>query len=111
MAALSRHPAGLDAQAGHPYRRGRLLQWPRPDVDVAVLEELALPAERAVGRRHRLQDQVVRLPVATHQIGWVAVRRGDLVGCALDEAHLQPAARQYVEPRHLLGDTHRVWPV
>ncbi len=108
MAAFGGHPAGLDAQPGHPYRRGRLLQRPRPDVDVAVVEELAFPVERAVGRRHRLQDQVVRLPIAPHQIGRVAVRRCDLIGRALDEPHLEPAARQHVEPRHLLGDAHRV---
>ena len=111
MAVFGRHPAGLRAEAGHPHRRRRLLIRPRPDVDVAVMEELALPAERAVGRRHRLQDQVVRFPVAAHQIGRVAVGRRDLVGRALDEAHLQPAARQYVEPGHLLGDAHRVGPV
>ena len=53
----------------------------------------------------------MRLPIAAHQLGRVAVGRRDLVGGAFDEAHLQPAARQHVEPGHLLGDAHRVGPV
>ena len=57
---------------------------------------------------HRLQDQVVRFPIAAHQVGRVAIGRCDLVGRALDQPHLQPAARQDVEPGHLLGDPHRV---
>src|SRR3984893_3348763 len=109
MATLGRHSTGLDAEPGHPYRRSGLLHRAWPDVDIAVVEELALPTERAVGRRHRLQDQIVRLPVAAHQIGRVAVGRRDLVGRALDEAHLQPSARQYVEPSHLLDEPHWVW--
>ena len=108
MPALGGHAPGIDADPGHPHRWRGLLQRPRPDVDVAVVEELALPIERTVGRRHRLQDQIVRLPIAAHQIGRVAVGRCDFVGRALDQAHFQPAARQYVEPRHLLGDAHRV---
>jgi len=50
----------------------------------------------------------VCLPIAPHQIGRVAVGRRDLIGRALDEAHLQPPARQHVEPCHFLGDAHRV---
>ena len=62
-------------------------------------------------RGHRLQDQVVRLPVAAHQRGGIGVRRLDLVRRALHQAHLQPPARQHVEPRHLLGHAHRIGPV
>jgi len=105
---FGRHPPGIDAEPGHPYRWGRLLVGPRPDVDVAVVEEFALPVERPIGRRHRLQNEVVRLPIAAHQIGGVAVGRRDLIGRPFDQPHLQPAARQDVEPGHLLGDPHRV---
>ena len=111
VAALRRQPAGIDAHAGHPHRRRRFLHRLRPDVDAAVVEELALPVERAVMRGHRLQDQVVRLPVAAHQRGGIAVRRLDLVRRALHQAHLQPPARQHVEPRHLLRHAHRIGPV
>ena len=84
MAVLGCHPAGLGTQPRHPHRWRRLLVGARPDVDVAVVEELALPIERTIRRRHRFKDQIVRLPIAAHQIGRIAVGRCDLVRGALD---------------------------
>ena len=55
------HPGHVvQAGAGDPDRRVRLLVRPRPDVDVAVVPEAPFPVER-LGRRPGLQDQVVRL--------------------------------------------------
>jgi hypothetical protein len=111
MTAFGGHPAGLDAQPRHPHWRRRLLVRSRPDVDIAVVEELAFPVERAVGRRHRFEDQIVRFPVTAHQIGGVTIRRRDLVRRAFDQSHLETAARQHVEPCQLLGHAHRIRPV
>ena len=108
VAAFGRQHAGLHAHPGHPDRRRRLLDRARPDVDLAVVEELALPRERPVMGRQRLQDQVVRLPVPPHQPRRVGIGGRDLIRRALDQPHLDPPARQHVEPRHLLGHAHRV---
>ena len=108
VSALGGKLAGIDAHPGHPYRRRRLLDRPRPDVDVSVVEVLALPVEWPVGGGQRLQDEIMRLPVAPHQPRGVRVGRRDLVRRALHQPHLQPPARQHVQPGHLLGHPHRI---
>ena len=105
---VRRRGAGVHAHAGHPDRRVRLLDRPRPDIHRAILEKFAFPGERAVMRGQRLQDQVVRLPVAAHQAAGVGVGGVDLIRRALDQAHLQPATRQAVEPSHFFRDTDRI---
>jgi len=89
----------------------RLLPDPRPDVDLAVLEELSVPIERRVVGGHRLDDEIVRLPESVHQLGRIAVRSGDLIGDALDEAHVEAAARDHIDGRKLLGGAQRIGPV
>ncbi len=86
----------------------RLLVGPRPDVDVAVLEELALPAEGSVMRRERLQDEVVRFPEAIRMAHRHRIGRMQLVGHALHEPHLEAAARDHVDHRELFGDAQRI---
>ena len=108
MTALAEFARTAQARRRAPHLRMRLLIGARPDVDAAVLEIFALPRERPVVRRHRLENEVVRLPEPVHHPHWARVRRHDLVRHALDEAHLQPAARDHVDDRHLLGDPQRV---
>src|SRR5437588_6996401 len=108
VAALGDLADILRAPAGDPYRRMRLLVDARPDVDVAVLEVLALPVEWAVDRGHRLDDQIVRLPEAVHLADSRAHRQRHLVGHAAHQAHLQPSARDHVDHRQLPGHPHRV---
>ena len=78
---------------------------------MAIMEMLALPVERLVVARHRLDDEVVRLPEAVHHADRVLVGGRELVGHALDEAHVEPAARDHVDGRKLLGAAQRVGPV
>ncbi len=61
--------------------------------------------------RHRLDDEIVRLPVALHDADRVLVRDRKLVRHALDEAHVEPAAREHVDGRKLLGAAQRIGPV
>src|SRR6266568_4534243 len=108
VAALGDLADVLGAAACDPHRRVRLLVHARPDVDVAVLEMLALPVERAVDRGHRFNDEVVRLPEAVHLADRRAHRERHLVRHAAHQAHLQAPARDHVDHRELLGDAHRV---
>src|SRR6266702_2965896 len=80
VAALGDLADVLRAAAGDPHLRLRLLGDARPDVDVAVLEVLALPVERPVDRGHRLEDEIVRLPEAVHLADRRAHRERHLVG-------------------------------
>ena len=89
----------------------RLLPHPRPDIDVAVLEKFAVPIEVFVVGGHRLDDEIMRLPEAVHQLGRIAVGRRDLVRDALDETHVEPAARDHVDGRQFLGGAQRIGPV
>jgi hypothetical protein len=57
---------------------------------------------------HRLQDEVMSLPEARHQVGGVAVGRRHFEGSPLDEAHLDATARDHVQHRIFLGDAHRI---
>ena len=91
-----------------PHRRMRLLVGPRPDVDVAVGEMLALPAERAVVMGQGLVDQVDRLPEALADADRVGVARGHLGAARFDKADFEPAARDDVGGRVFLGGAHRV---
>ena len=86
----------------------RLLPDARPDIHLAIVEILAFPVEGAVMRRHRLDDEIMRLPEAVHQINRILVRGRDLVGNALDETHIEAAARDHVDGRELLGDAQRI---
>ena len=99
------------AAGGRPDRRMRLLPHARPDVDLPVVEILALPVEQLVVRRHRLDDEIERLPEAVHDRDRVLVRGREFVRHALDEAHVEPAARQHVDGRKLLGAAQRIGPV
>ncbi len=96
---------------GHPDGRVRLLVGARPDVDLAVVEIASLPVERPVMGGPRLHDQVVRLPHAVGHPHRVRVLRRQLERHAADEAALEPAARNDVDHRHLLGDARRLAPV
>ena len=89
----------------------RLLPGPRPDVDVAVVEILAFPVERPVVAGHRLDDEVVRLPEPVHDADRILVGGGKFVGHALDEAHVEAAARDHVDGGQLLGAAQRIGPV
>ena len=76
IAALAQD-AGIGAAAGRaPHRRMRLLIGPGPDVDVAILEVFALPVEGFVVARHRLDDEIVRLPEPLHDVDGVGVGDG-----------------------------------
>ncbi len=84
----------------------RLLIGTRPDVDVAVVKEAALVADRPVVTGPGLHDQVHRLPLAFVHAHGIAVGRQHLVGHATHETAIQPSLRQHVDHRHLLGDAH-----
>ena len=85
----------------------RLLDRPRPDVDVAQLVVAAVESER-LARRPGLDDQVMRLGVFLPgqgrdlAVAEVGVHRG-----ADREAGHQPAAADAVEHGELLGHAHR----
>jgi hypothetical protein len=72
-----------------------LIGW-RPDIDVAVGEMLALPAERPVTRGKRLLDQVDRFPITLLVAHRVGVGRGHLGAARFDKADFEPAARNNV---------------
>ena len=99
---------GLGIAGRRPHRRVRPLVDRRPDVDVAVGEVLALPAERPVMRGQRLLDQVDRLPEALDIADRVGVARHHLAVARFDKADLEPAARDDVGRRVFLGDPHRI---
>ena len=86
----------------------RLLIGPRPDIDAAILEMLALPGKRSVMRRHRLENEIMRFPEAIHHVHRFGVGGHDLVGDALDESHLQPSAGNHIDDRHFLRHAQRV---
>ena len=75
----------------------RLLIGTRPDVDVAIMEVFAFPIERTVVRRHRLDDEVVCFPEPVHDADSILVGAGELIRDPLDEAHVEPAARDHVD--------------
>src|SRR6516164_2436159 len=86
----------------------RLLDRPRPDVDLAVLLEAAVPWER-FGCRPRLEDQLAVLAGAVARLdrreGGVQVR---VVAEPDGEAGDQPAAADAIQQRVLLGDLQRL---
>ena len=92
------------AAAGDPDGRMRLLDRPRPDVDVAQLVELAVEGER-LRLGPRLDDQVVSFAVLVAQrdrglaVGEIRVhRRADR------KAAHEAAARNAVQHGHFFGD-------
>jgi hypothetical protein len=72
------------------------------------MEELAFPVEGSVVAGHGLDDEIVGLPESVHHADRILVRAGELIRNALDEAHLQPPARDHVDGGKLLGDAQRV---
>src|SRR5205823_4636481 len=86
IAALAQHAGVVAAAGGAPDRWMRLLPRPRPDVHLPIMEELAFPVERGVVARHRLDDEIVRLPEPVHDADGILVGARKLVGHALDEA-------------------------
>ena len=95
------------AGAGNPDRRMRLLDRPRPDVDVALLVEAAVEGERVL-LLPGAQDEVVRLVVALAQLARVgAVGVGGVHRRAHREAGDQPAARDAVDHGELLRHARR----
>ena len=80
----------------------------RPDVDMAVGEMLALPAEWPVMRGQRLLDQVDRFPEAVDITNRVGVARHHLAVARFDKADLKPAARDHIRRRVFLGHPHRI---
>src|SRR5262249_34717301 len=75
----------------HPDRRMRLLIGTRPNVDVAVMEELALMAHRSVVTGPGPDDEIDRLPLPLVHAHGIAVRRQPLLGQAAHETALEPA--------------------
>ena len=97
----------VGAERGAPDRRVRLLERPRPRVDVAELEVLAIPLEGA-GLRPGLDDQVVRLVEAVARLGRVE-REGVVLGAdPAHEAGDDAPAGDDVEQRDLLGHPQRM---
>ena len=99
------------AAGGAPDRRVRLLPGARPDVHMAIVEVFTLPVERLVMTRHRLHNKVVGFPKAVHYADRTLVRARKFVRHALDETHVEPAARYNVNGRKLLGNTQWILPV
>ena len=89
----------------------RLLIRPRPDIDVAVMEEAPFVADRTILRDPGLDDQVERFPVSLVHPNRIAIGRRDLPWDASHEADLYAAARHNVGERHFLGDADRLPPI
>src|SRR5262249_39273789 len=98
------------AAGGAPNRRVGLLPRQRPDIHVPIVEVLALPVERLVMARHRLDNKVMGLPKAVHYADRILVRAGKFVRHTLDETHVEAAARYDVDGRKLLGNTQWILP-
>ena len=79
------------AAARSPDWRMRLLIGPRPNVDLALMQPLALVVKWSVFRRPRFDDQVDRFPQAFRRLGRVCVGSEQLVWDAAHEAAVEPA--------------------
>ncbi len=108
IAALAEALRVVLAAGRAPDRRMRLLIRPRPDVHLAIMEILALPIERPVMRRHRLDDEVERFPETLFDMDGIGVGRREFRRHAFDEAHIEPAARDDVDGRELFGGAQRI---
>ena len=100
-------PGAEAAGAGNPYRRMRLLNRPRPQIDHRQLEVAAVPRED-LARLPRLHDQVVRLVIAFAMLD----RRDPVAKIRIHrraERHPrhQPSAADTVEHRVFFGDANR----
>jgi len=62
-------------------------------------------------RGHRLDDEIMRLPEAVHDADGVGVRRRKFIRHALDEAHVEAAARDHVDRGQLFGTAQRIGPM
>ena len=72
-------------------KKARLLIGTRPNVDVAVMEELTLVAHRSVVTGPGLDDEVDRLPLPLVHANGIAVCRQHLIGHAAHETAFEPA--------------------
>jgi hypothetical protein len=97
----------LAEHARDPHPRVRLLQRDRPRVHHPVLVVRAFPPERS-RLRPRLDDEVVRLLEALPVVGGIDAGGELFLPAAAHEAGDQPAARDHVDHRQLLGQPHRV---
>ena len=61
--------------------------------------------------RHRLDDEVVRFPETVHYPDGILIRCRKFVRHALDEAHVQAAARDHVNRGQLFGAAQRIGPM
>src|SRR3954454_18663429 len=86
----------------------RLLPRARPYVDLTIVEMLALPIERSVVGGHGLDDEIMRLPEAVHDPDRIRIRGRELVGHALNETHIEAAARDHVDGGKLFRDAQRI---
>ena len=99
----------VGAGAG-PQRRVGLLHHRRFDHDIAVLPVLAVVAE-ALLRGPGFEDQPERFLVPLQRFFLRDAEALELdVAVALADAEIEPAARQQVEGRGLLGEQHRIVP-
>ena len=111
VVALARGAADrLGAAGAHPERRVRLLDRGGLDDDVVVAPPFSLVGEAALAGP-RLADHVDRLVEPRGRLVLLDTEAGEFVGpVALADAEIEPAVRQQVERRGLLGDQHRVVP-
>src|ERR1700759_4487098 len=84
----------------------RTLITRRPDVHVAMRKVLALPTERAFMAGQRLPDQIDRLPKPLDDTDGICIAGQHLAVARLDEADLQPAARDHIGHCVFLGHTY-----
>ena len=59
-------------------------------------------------RRHCLDNEIVCLPEAIHDVHRFGIGGDDLVRNAFDEPHLQPAAGDHIDDRHFLRDAQGI---
>ena len=91
--ALAHAPRAARGRAADPDRRMGLLPGPRPDVDVAMVEEAPFMGEGTIVPRPGLDDEIHRLPLALVHAHGVAVGGRDLIGHAAHEAAFEAALR------------------
>src|SRR6202008_3666407 len=90
------------------YRRMGLLKRRRQNIDVAIVEIVTFIAERPGSCTKRLEDQIMSLVEALHALGSIRVRNEDFERRALDQADLQPSAREGIDVCNLFSDAQRI---
>ncbi len=111
VVALGSDPADRALAAGaHPDRRVRLLRGRRLDDDVVEPPIFAAMRERLVGGPG-LEDDFEALVIPRIGLLHRHAEAGEfVVAIAFADAEIEPAARQQVEGRRLLGQQYRVVP-